>query len=88
MRDIGRNSSSPQPRLTPFNRESRNDLGNTFRLALQSADKSSKQRPPGALDYPTPQGKGSTAKIPAVDADRMRAAIAGVRLLDSQTAPR
>jgi serine/threonine protein kinase len=45
-------------------------------------------QPPGALGYPTPRGKGSTAKIPAVDADRMRAAIAGAYLLDAQTSPR
>lgn len=35
------------------------------------------------LGYPVPRGKGSTQKIPVIDADRMRAAIANAYFLDS-----
>ena len=35
------------------------------------------------LGYPVPQGKGKTEKIPVLEADRMRAAVAGAYFLDT-----
>ena len=38
---------------------------------------------PPPLGFPTPRGKGKTARMPAIDADRMRAAVASAYFLDT-----
>ncbi|MCS6899766.1 MAG: serine/threonine-protein kinase [Myxococcales bacterium] len=39
--------------------------------------------PQGLLSFPTPRGKGKTEKMPVIEADRMRAAVASAYFLDT-----
>jgi serine/threonine-protein kinase len=44
--------------------------------------------PLAPVGFPAPRGKGKTAKIPAIEADRMRAAVANAYFLESPSLPR